>query len=310
MAITSLFGPSPAEIVLAQQKELQQEQLLRNQMIAQQGAEFGPFRGLYQAGLKFGDVASQAAMQGMFPQQMDPRLQEATAIQSVLAKYTDKDLTDSTVLSSVAKDLNKAGLTKQALLTAQEAKKYAMLEEELGIKRTTAGREARKEERTELEFYKKNPEQTSAALQILATQLEADPTNAALLARYNKIAAAGTEGAIEASDKAKKEALTIESIETTIKKNKKELDSLDFNAGMRWNAEREAALELFRANKLDPTQPLKGAALLNTELVNKQSVALREPFGGTQMKSTPASTPARPTAGTPGVIDFNSLPQR
>jgi hypothetical protein len=105
MATTSLFGPSPAELILAQQKEAQQEQLLRNQMIAQQGAEFGPFRGLYQAGLRFGDVASQAAMQGLFPQQMDPRLQEATAVQSVLSKYSGEDQSDPKILEKIGKDL-------------------------------------------------------------------------------------------------------------------------------------------------------------------------------------------------------------
>lgn len=105
MAITSLFGPSPAEIILAQQKEADQEQLLRNQMIAQQGAEFGPFRGLYQAGLRFGDIGAQAMRQGLFPQQADPRLQEATAIQSVLAKYADQDQTDPNILAKIGRDL-------------------------------------------------------------------------------------------------------------------------------------------------------------------------------------------------------------
>lgn len=105
MAITSLFGPTPAEIMLSQQKEAQQEQLLRNQMIAQQGAEFGPFRGLYQAGLRFGDIGAQAMRQGLFPQQADPRLQEATAVQSVLAKYANEDQTDPNVLARIGRDL-------------------------------------------------------------------------------------------------------------------------------------------------------------------------------------------------------------
>lgn len=105
MAITSLFGPSPAEIIMAQQKETQQQNMLRNQQIAQQGREFGVFAPLYQAGLRFGDVASQAAMQGLFPQQVDPRLQEATAVQSVLSKYADQDQTDPNVLAKIGKDL-------------------------------------------------------------------------------------------------------------------------------------------------------------------------------------------------------------
>ena len=34
MATQSLFGPSPAEIIFAQQKEAQQQNMLRNQQIA------------------------------------------------------------------------------------------------------------------------------------------------------------------------------------------------------------------------------------------------------------------------------------
>jgi hypothetical protein len=102
---TSLFGPTPAELIMAQQKEAQQMQMLRNQQIAQQGQQFGVFAPLYQAGLKFGDVGAQAAMQGLFPQQADPRLQQATAIQSVLAKYQGEDLSDPAVLSKIRQDL-------------------------------------------------------------------------------------------------------------------------------------------------------------------------------------------------------------
>jgi len=105
MAIQSLFGPSPAEIIMAQQKEAQQQNMLRNQQIAQQGREFGVFAPLYQAGLRFGDVASQAAVQGLFPQQVDPRLQEATAVQSVLSKYADQDQSNPLTLEKIGKDL-------------------------------------------------------------------------------------------------------------------------------------------------------------------------------------------------------------
>jgi hypothetical protein len=102
---TSLFGPTPAELIMAQQKEAQQMQMLRNQQMAQQGQQFGVFAPLYQAGLKLGDVGAQAAMQGLFPQQADPRLQQATAVQSVLAKYADEDQSDPAVLTKIGKDL-------------------------------------------------------------------------------------------------------------------------------------------------------------------------------------------------------------
>ena len=151
MAITSLFGPTPAEIIAAQQQQMQQEQLLRNQQIAQQGAEFGPFRGLYQAALRFGDIGSQAVTQGLFPQQMDPRLQQATAIQSVISRYSDQDFTNPDVLSSMSKDFAQIGRPQQAILLAQEASKYKVLQQDLATKQA-AVRKAELSEKQELQL--------------------------------------------------------------------------------------------------------------------------------------------------------------
>jgi hypothetical protein len=131
MAIQSLFGTSPEEIILARQREARQEQLLRNQQIAQQGAGFGPFRELYQAGLRFGDVASQAAMQRMFPSSADPMLKKATDIQSILTQYKDQDLTNSSVLSNIAKELAAQGYSNEAVSVAQQA--AARRKEELDV---------------------------------------------------------------------------------------------------------------------------------------------------------------------------------
>lgn len=105
MAISSLFGPTPAELIFAQQKEARQEQLLRNQQIAQQGAEFGPFRGLYQAGLRMGEVGGQAIAQSLFPAPVDPRLQEASAVQAVLSKFSDMDQSDPKILERIGREL-------------------------------------------------------------------------------------------------------------------------------------------------------------------------------------------------------------
>jgi hypothetical protein len=97
----------------------------------------------------------------------------------------------------------------------------------------------------------------------------------------------------------------MESIRTTISKNKADLNKMEkdakFDQGDRWNAEREAALALFTANKIDPTKPLKGINLANTELVNAQKIALREPFTGKKsMTITPAGgTPSSAKAMTP-----------
>jgi hypothetical protein len=100
--------------------------------------------------------------------------------------------------------------------------------------------------------------------------------------------------------KAEIEALTIEKIESTIKKNKADVNKIGsdkFEAGNRWNQEREAALALFTANKLDPRVPLKGINMANTALVNAQQVALREPWTGkaNEKITPPGAAPAAPT---------------
>lgn len=77
--------------------------------------------------------------------------------------------------------------------------------------------------------------------------------------------------------------LTMKSIESTIARNNREVSKIasdKFEAGNRWNQERESAIALFNANKLDPNVPLKGINLANTELVNAQRIALRQPWQG------------------------------
>jgi hypothetical protein len=114
MAIQSLFGPSPAQVMEQRRKEQEQE-------ILQQGREFGMFAPLYQAGLRFGEQGRQS-LQSMFPGQQDAALQEATAVQSVLAKYQGENIYDPSVLTKIAEDLGpvapNAGL--KALTLARE----------------------------------------------------------------------------------------------------------------------------------------------------------------------------------------------
>lgn len=110
-----------------------------------------------------------------------------------------------------------------------------------------------------------------------------------------------------ADKEAKKEAqqeetrlLTIDKIKTQITKNKAELNKIandNFDAGQRWNAEREAAIALFTASGLDPRKPLRGGALANSELVNAQAKALREPWTGrANVTITPSSAVGAPPA--------------
>jgi hypothetical protein len=120
MAIESLFGVSPEEIVFARQKEARQEQLLRNQQIAQQGQQFGVFAPLYQAGLRFGDIAGQAVTQGLFPSTVDPLLKKAVDMQNILSKYQGQDFGSSSVLGQIAGDLAASGYAREATSLADD----------------------------------------------------------------------------------------------------------------------------------------------------------------------------------------------
>jgi len=100
-----------------------------------------------------------------------------------------------------------------------------------------------------------------------------------------------------------KRGLDIQNTKVIIEKNKKELSKIasdNFTAGDRWNAEREAAISLFKAAGLDPTKPLRGANLANTELVNAQSKALRDPWTGKgNVTITPPSAVGAPPPAAP-----------
>ncbi len=123
--------------------------------------------------------------------------------------------------------------------------------------------------------------QTTAEIKAFAKlyDLDKDPN-------YNKLMGLLTLAEKEAKkeeQRAEKEALSIEQIQSTIKKNKAELGKIasdKFEAGNRWNEERNSAIELFKANKLDPRNQLKGINLANPALVKAQEIALRDPWTG------------------------------
>ena len=125
MAITSLFGPTPQEIITARAKEQEQMDLLRNQQIAQQGSQFGVFAPLYQAGLKLGDVGTRAITRSLFPEVQNPQLQQAQTIQTVLQKYQGQNLGDTAVLQKVASDLFAAGAPDAGIKTLATIKALA-----------------------------------------------------------------------------------------------------------------------------------------------------------------------------------------
>ena len=139
--------------------------------------------------------------------------------------------------------------------------------------------------------------QTTAEIKAFAKlyDLDKDPN-------YNKLMGLRTLAKKEAakeSQRAEKEALTIDQIKSTIAKNKKEVAKLEkedkFDAGDRWNAEIDAAVALFKANNIDPTKELRGSKQANTELVNAQKIALRPRFTGKASQTTPAAPPTPAT---------------
>jgi hypothetical protein len=146
--------------------------------------------------------------------------------------------------------------------------------------------------------------------------LTADPD----FRRYSSMYKVADKEKTKEAQEEKKRGLDIENTEVLIKKNKKDLEKIgnDFTQGDRWNAEREAAISLFRAAGLDPTKPLKGAALANTELVNAQAKALRDPWTGKGNVTItppsavgappPAAPAAKPATTTPGTITINGIP--
>ena len=150
---------------------------------------------------------------------------------------------------------------------------------------------------------KEDVPQTTDAIKAFAKlyDLDKDPN-------YNKLMTLRTLADKEArkeEQREKKEALSIEQIESTIKKNKAELGKIasdKFDQGNRWNEERNSAIELFRANKLDPRNQLKGINLANPALVKAQEIALRDPWtgkSGSVIKQPGDVTP--PPAGAPNI---------
>lgn len=147
-------------------------------------------------------------------------------------------------------------------------------------------------------------------------ELTSDPDFRRYSSMYKVAEKEGTKEKVEAEIK----LLTIDKIEGQIKKNKAELNKIatdNFDAGQRWNLERESAISLFKAAGLDPTKPLRGANLANTELVNSQRLALRDPWSGkanvaitppSAVGTPPPVAPAAKPATAPGTITINGIP--
>jgi hypothetical protein len=114
MAMTSLFGPTPAQIEEARRLQSRQE-------IAQEAEPFGVFAPLYAASRNLGRTAGQSLVSGLFPEAQDPALREAQAVEQIRQKYMGQNMTDPKVLQQMAVELGPVA-PMAALRLAQTAK--------------------------------------------------------------------------------------------------------------------------------------------------------------------------------------------
>jgi hypothetical protein len=126
MAITSLFGPTPAQIEQARQLQMDQQ-------ISGEGAELGPFRGLYQASRRLGSAGTQSLVQGLFPEAADPAMRQAQAVQLVQQKYQGQNLSDPSVLKNIASDLFSAGAPDAGLRILKTAQDLTPKKERINV---------------------------------------------------------------------------------------------------------------------------------------------------------------------------------
>jgi hypothetical protein len=126
MAITSLFGPTPAQIEQARQLQMDQQ-------ISGEGAELGPFRGLYQASRRLGSAGTQSLVSGLFPEAADPAMRQAQAVQLVQQKYQGQNLSDPLVLKNIASDLFSAGAPDAGLRILKTAQDLMPKQESVAV---------------------------------------------------------------------------------------------------------------------------------------------------------------------------------
>ena len=114
MAMTSLFGPTPAQIEEARRLQSRQE-------IAQEAEPFGVFAPLYAASRNLTRTGTQSLVSGLFPEAQDPALREAQAVEQIRQKYMGQNMTDPKVLQQMAVELGPVA-PMAALRLAQTAK--------------------------------------------------------------------------------------------------------------------------------------------------------------------------------------------
>lgn len=201
------------------------------------------------------------------------------------------------------------------------AAEKAQAAEDAAFKRITekdkAAQAAAKSEQEMIKFFTENPDQASTELQRLAKIIEANPNDTAALARYEKIATAGTTGAITRAGKEEKTKLEMDKDKALIAKyNREKVEAEKLNPVDKYNSEIQSARDLLSVYKIDPTKPIKdqvpgsilygpgGATLLEAQ---KKALLKKTTEGGTPLSSgAPAPTPD----ASPKVIDFSKLPSK
>jgi hypothetical protein len=125
MAMTSLFGPTPAQIEEARRLQSRQE-------IAQEAEPFGVFAPLYAASRNLTRTGAQSLVSGLFPEAQDPALREAQAVEQIRQKYMGQNMTDPSVLQQMAVELGPVA-PMAALRLAQTAKQLTPSDETIAL---------------------------------------------------------------------------------------------------------------------------------------------------------------------------------
>jgi len=112
----SLFGPSPAEVMYARQKELTDQQ--NKQYEAMLATASTPAERNY---MLAGNLLSQAISPLFNAGRQDPMLQKATATQSILSKYGPDAINNPDSLNTMAREFAAVGMQNEAFQLAQMA---------------------------------------------------------------------------------------------------------------------------------------------------------------------------------------------
>jgi hypothetical protein len=285
-------------------------------------------------------MGADALGRGLFPQAQDPMLQKAQITQSIVNKYRGQDFNDPSVLSRMASEFSEAGQPELAMQLGEEARKrvpkasespFAKINpkdytQESLQKFAKTGDVSNlvpidtKDKKTsllnEIKFYTDNPDQATFELQKLAEIIAADPTNTEALDRYQRISTAASTGAQERAVRKEKEQLVTAKDRALLAKYQKDLqDAQKFGPAERWQAEKQAALNLLKNYNIDISKPLAGQvpttilySPIGAEITNAYERALR-PNVSSSLNLNASSSPSPVSPSTAVEIDFNSLPK-